>query len=555
MTTSFQPSTHHTKQRRVLWCLAGGLCVLLGVGWGICTSHMDGPNPKGSKRARLAPPPAAATTAEITAAVGSQVVGSQAVAPSPALLLAQAPAASKATEKPAPTTESPLPVAAAWHVPASVHPWGNFQQGAWQSSRTVVVKQVGNALQNRTTTESRVTLQEKDARSVTLVKEALMSLLGKGVKMEPEQQQQDFFGLALSQPKTYHKLPSENLVVGGQPIPCEVVRVTMDDQRKKRELTIWYSTSRAPHIFRRTLKIWNAVTGQLEESSELNVTALNIQTLVLGKMLSAYQYTQETHSLTGGSRENAVVSTQVPGGIVSRQIHEYAINGLLQQTITTELLDYGLSATDNQRKAYYSGVTRIQSDRLPFVPQTMEGTGESSQMRRTEFAVEFTAPPPPAPAEPPAEPEPPAVPVPDIALESEHEAPMIDEAWNTGFTRFKARWKQARQSIAETAGPLNFPEIPLPAMPNVPLPGVFPEAPQQVTYNARSPLYAPFAKRRGAASPRVVISTEQLRSATVDEDHPALPPDFNQRMEQTRRNLRQNWLFFWGVGEPSTKRP
>lgn len=398
-------------------------------------------------------------------------------------------------------------------IPCEIHPWGNFEPGAWRFSRTTVEKETAaDGTMQRTVTDNRLTLQEKHAQSITLILESQVTLMGKSVKMEPKRLHQDFLGLSAEKKREYTYLSPTTLTIEGQPVHCTVVRTETQKDSLRKQVTVWYSTCRAPFVFRREVKIQDKETGEWLETSHMRVTSMNMPVVFLGKVLKGYQYVQESRFPKYTSLEKVVASIQVPGGVITKMFQDTELDGKPIQKVTVELLDYGLNATEHQPDMYRG--SSVRSHRLALIPPQGEN---DSAVREQEFSMAFSA-----------------------KSSSETTAAEGSESTDSPFQRFRNRWRKSqgnwfgdvssRDSISEES--------------EVPDTDTSAEAAlSEADVPCRSPIYNQnYRRNRNGlwSGSRMVVSTESLRFSTTQSS-----ATLEQKLDFTRQNWRRHWRTFW----------
>lgn len=232
---------------------------------------------------------------------------------------------------------------------AKMHPWGQFHPGAWRLTKMCVETYEKNKEADRITcTDVYTTLQSLENDEVTCVVESFVNLAGKKVKMDPKTRIQGFHGLEKSEFKSYQVQKSESLCVGGVPVTCEVVCFSHTDEKVKKNVRIWVNRSLFPYIFKKEVRIQNMQTGEMEELTRLEVTKLNCQIALFGKIFKGFQTKIDTTFSSRTVNSVLVSSGEIPGGVVSRVSREMDADGNLLQVSSGELIDFGLHEEDFQ---------------------------------------------------------------------------------------------------------------------------------------------------------------------------------------------------------------
>lgn len=305
--------------------------------------------------------------------------------------------ASQNTETPETASLIPFPYVKPLFSP-KMHPWGNFESGAWRLSRmSTEVFTRDQKTENITTTENCVTLQKTESEIYSLVVESLVTLAGKSVNMEPQTLSQGAHGLNPAEFPDFRILRQEILSVDGQPISCLVVQFSFSDEKLQKTATFWVNQSRFPYIFQKEIQIRDAVSGKSEEFTRTEVTTLNCQVVVFGKILKGYRSKIESEFPQRKASVTVVSSPEIPGGTVSRISRETDLQGHVLQVATTELIDFGLKEGEHQNELFRNNPIRVARSTAvrPSVDVTSIGEVQWTLKFSNNHASSVTPPEPP----------------------------------------------------------------------------------------------------------------------------------------------------------------
>lgn len=272
-----------------------------------------------------------------------------------------------------------------------MHPWGQFNPGAWRLVRTTTesISSAGE-LVNRTCSESRITLQKTEKNTVIYVVETGMNIAGKCVKIEPKTVTHHIFGISTGESPVMQYLEPQQLMIEGRPVICHVYQLTFSDGISLTKVKVWYNADQSPHLFRREVVVKNPKYASALEHSIMEITSLNAPVSVLGKIYPAYR----THSVTRLAdreiRTSAISASNIPGGVVSRSTREMTLSGTLLQQTTLELLDFGLTANDSQNGSLYRAQDSRPARQTVMRPHTTSFGNTEKGRRLLNFSFNFT---------------------------------------------------------------------------------------------------------------------------------------------------------------------
>lgn len=245
-------------------------------------------------------------------------------------------------------------------IPASCHYWGRFQPGAWKWVRvlTETFDEQGHVA-GSSTTETRTSLREADGDEVILDVEVAVEIAGKRLDAPPQTVRQGFHGEPSGQQAEIKDLGAGEVLVEGRKIPCRIEQVEITGPNRKTITKTWWSATVAPFIFRRESSTTDPQGNDLLSQSTTELVALDMPCKALAEMKStSHVKTVVTHP-KGTTTTLAVISLEVPGGVVCHTSKELDEKGRLVRRSTLELVDYGLEPEPER-----TGLLRRLRDRL-----------------------------------------------------------------------------------------------------------------------------------------------------------------------------------------------
>ena len=236
---------------------------------------------------------------------------------------------------------------------AAYHPWGVFSPGAWKTVRLVTenLDEQGRPT-SLSTTETTTTLTARDAQGVTLLIEAVVELVDKRLTVVPRTIRQDYFGLSSGVPVQVKLVGKAHLELEGRKVPVEIRQVEESTPSGRTITKIYFSDRIAPYVLRRETRSTDA-QGNLLAQTTSTVVALGLP----WKVLSEIKQTALLHTFhqdTKGTVESwAIISAEVPGGVVCQASKEYDRTGRLVRRSSLELLDYGLQPSLEPKRGLF----------------------------------------------------------------------------------------------------------------------------------------------------------------------------------------------------------
>jgi hypothetical protein len=230
-----------------------------------------------------------------------------------------------------------------------MHPWGNCKPGAWKLVR-VITETLDEQQQivHSNVTETKTTLVDVGDDAITLEVKAVVELAGKRFDAEPQSVKQGFHGEPAGLDLKIRNLSPAEVVIENQRIPCKVEQLEQVGAVSKTVTTLYYTNAVSPYILKR-----DSVTTDLERNSVLSemameVTALNMPGEVLNK-IRCTTHVKTVQTRPGGTILTlAVVSNEVPGGVIGHTSKELDAQGHLVRRSTLKLLAYSFDPEDGR---------------------------------------------------------------------------------------------------------------------------------------------------------------------------------------------------------------
>jgi hypothetical protein len=233
-------------------------------------------------------------------------------------------------------------------IPRQQHPWGHFEPGSWKKVSVVTQnfddkgQVVGTSI-----TESKTTLEKADNDGITLKVESTVDVGGKRLESPQQKICQGYPGQPLGQTIELKSLASETVSVEGKDIRCQVWQLKNDNPDGQRVTKLFYSGSTAPYVLRRETQLFDKTNPKISYDTTVEVVALEMPYKVLDEVHTvAYEKTTAKGS-RGILTTVAVVSPDMPGGVVTQTTKEADASGKLLSRSTLEIVDYGVTGDEN----------------------------------------------------------------------------------------------------------------------------------------------------------------------------------------------------------------
>ncbi len=225
-------------------------------------------------------------------------------------------------------------------ITAKLHPWGQFDPGAWKTVRVVIetLNEQGQVV-STSIADATTTLVDVDNEGVTLEIQTCMEVAGKRFEAEPQTVKQGFHG-ELANPNLKFKAPVDGQVtIEDQKIPCKVQQLEAAGPNGKTAISLYYSTTLAPYLLRRE-SVTSDAEGNSVSKTIVEVISLNMPGEIQGRTRNG-SYVKTVHQNAKGTVTTlAFVSPDVPGGVVSHSSKEVDKDGRLVRRTTLRVTDY-----------------------------------------------------------------------------------------------------------------------------------------------------------------------------------------------------------------------
>jgi hypothetical protein len=225
-------------------------------------------------------------------------------------------------------------------ITAKLHPWGRFTPGTWKLVRaaTETLDEQGQ-LVSTSTTEAKTVLVDVGCDGVTLEIEPCIEVAGKRFQAGPQTIKQGFHGELAAPGLKLSALGDAEVTIEDRKTPCKVERLELANSSEKTVTTVYYSTTVPPYVLKRT-SVVTEPDGKVVSEMVVEVTALDMPAQVLGKMCCACHVKTVLKNAKGTTTTLAVVSPEVPGGVVSHSSKEVDKAGRVVRRSTLELVDF-----------------------------------------------------------------------------------------------------------------------------------------------------------------------------------------------------------------------
>jgi hypothetical protein len=228
-------------------------------------------------------------------------------------------------------------------IPAKLHPWGQFDPGAWKTVRveTETLNEQGQVV-STSTADTKTTLVDIDNNGVTLEIQACMEVAGKRFEAEPQTVKQGFHGdLAMPNLKLADPVAGQ-VTIEDQKIHCKVRQLESTGADSKTVTTIYYCLTLSPYILKR-----ESVTTDLEGKNVLSETNMDVISLNMPSEIRQGETRNGAYVMTVHKNGKGTVTTlslmvlpEVPGGVVFSSSKEVDKTGRLVRRSTLKLVDY-----------------------------------------------------------------------------------------------------------------------------------------------------------------------------------------------------------------------
>jgi len=222
------------------------------------------------------------------------------------------------------------------------HPWGSFKPGAWKLVRVVTetLDDKGQVV-STSITETKTTLVQVTADSVTLKVAVCVEVAGKRFDPDPQTVKQGLHGEMIGQELKFNEAGTAQAIIERQKVPCKVMQIQYAGPNSKTVTKLYYSPTVAPYVLKRESVSTDLEGKNILSEKSVGVIARNMPCKVLAEIKStSFVKAVQKHS-KGTVITWAWTSTDVPGGIIGHSSKELDKAGRLIRRSTLELLDYG----------------------------------------------------------------------------------------------------------------------------------------------------------------------------------------------------------------------
>ena len=233
-------------------------------------------------------------------------------------------------------------------IPRQQHPWGHFAAGS--SKKITVVTQTldpQGQVVGTSTTETRTTLDKVDDDGVTLRIESSVEVGGKRFDTPVQVVRQGYPGQLQGQPVELKSLDPEQVTIEGKQIRCQVWQVKSDNPDGKRLTKLFYSGATAPYVLRRETQLSDAANPKVTYDTTVEVLALDMPYRVLDEMHTVAYEKTTARNAKSTTTTVAVLSPDIPGGVVAQTSKELDASGRLLTRSTLEMSEYHIAGDDN----------------------------------------------------------------------------------------------------------------------------------------------------------------------------------------------------------------
>ncbi len=191
------------------------------------------------------------------------------------------------------------------------------------------------------TTESKTTLKKVEDNEVTLQVEMVVEIGGRRLDAEPQTIKQGFHGELPGQVAKFSDGGPAKVAIEGREFPCRIEQTESTGGNTKTVTQTYYCAATAPYALKLESVTTDVQTGAKLSETEWQVASLGIPSRVLKEVKIAAHVKSVYRHPKGSTTTLAVISTDVPGGIVCHNARELDSNGRLVRRSTLELVAYG----------------------------------------------------------------------------------------------------------------------------------------------------------------------------------------------------------------------
>jgi hypothetical protein len=224
------------------------------------------------------------------------------------------------------------------------HPWGRFHVGSWNHVR-IVTQTVddGGRVISTSTTDTKSTLVERRLESFALRLETSVEVAGKKIPSQPQVVKLGYAGENLGEQLSYRNVEGDSVSIDGRKIDCSVQEVEIIGVGQKLVSLVRYADSVAPFVLHRKTTRTDLVRPAQPQETELEVIALEMPFKVCDVLQSTAHTKQVQRGPRGTTVTLSVVSSEVPGELVSQNSKKVDQKGRLTHRSSLELVAYYLA--------------------------------------------------------------------------------------------------------------------------------------------------------------------------------------------------------------------
>lgn len=246
------------------------------------------------------------------------------------------------------------------------HLWGRCAAGAWKLVQVITetLDDQGQVTQS-STSETKTTLAQIDDDGVTLEVRTAVQLAGRRFDSPPQVFKQGYHGDLVGTDLKIKDLGTSELVIGQEKIPCRVEETEAITTSGRTVATTYYSDSVAPYILKRASLTTDPEGREKLSETTMEVVAVNVPYQILSTVLCTAQV-KTVHKHPGGTTSTlAVVSPNVPGGVVTHTSKEMDNSGRLIRRSTLKLVNFSAEAEEERPGLFGFGRRRAARLRKP----------------------------------------------------------------------------------------------------------------------------------------------------------------------------------------------
>jgi hypothetical protein len=221
------------------------------------------------------------------------------------------------------------------------HPWGRFHVGSWSRVRIVTetINEQGDVA-STSVTDTKSTLVERGLESYSLELESSVEVAGKKIPSQPKTVKLGYAGENLSEQLSYRNVDSDRVSINGRSINCLVQEVEIVGVGQKLVSLVRYADGVAPFVLQRKTTQTDLVRPAKPQETEFEVIALNLPMKVCGVMHDTARTRQLQRGPRGTTETFSVVSSLVPGEVVSQGSEKSDDQGKIIHRSTLELVNF-----------------------------------------------------------------------------------------------------------------------------------------------------------------------------------------------------------------------